>query len=274
MTNIQSISASGESQKVAEYYTSSNNELAQRYISGKLQIGTRPYYEAALAHRYGLYPEIPRIAAFETFKDRDVLEVGVGQGSDHFMFASAGARLSGVDLTPKHCQMTSEFLKVFGLHSNLVNANACNLPFPDASFDHVYSCGVLLLVPDLPQAMSEIFRVLRPGGTATIMLYNKRSLHYWLKTRLYYGWALGEDFAIGRQAVDDWYTDGPGYVRVYHYGPGDLKTIFRGFKDISYQTSCLTPEQIPIYGPPKHKPAAQWLERRFGFFLWGKATKP
>ncbi len=262
-----------EAEKVISYYTSSDTELAQRYVGGQFEVGTRAYYQAALKHRYGLYPEIPRIATFEQYSGRDVLEIGVGQGSDHFMFASAGARLAGIDLTEKHCQMTRQFLRTFDLVPSVFNASVTSLPFPDASFDHVYSCGVLLLVPDLPLAMSEIRRVLRPGGTVTIMLYNKRSLHYWLKTRLYYGWALGEDKVIGRQTVDDWYTDGPGYVRVYHYGPSDLRWIFEGFRDIEYQTSCLTPEQIPVVGLPQDSRARQWLESRWGFFLWGKATK-
>lgn len=263
-----------DARNVINYYSSSDAELAQRYIGDQFELGTRPYYEAALKHRYSLYPEIPRIAAFEQFEGKAVLEVGVGQGSDHFMFARMGAKLTGVDLTEKHCQMTRQFLRTFDLEPHVVNANACELPFPDASFDHVYSCGVLLLVPDLPRAMAEIRRVLRPGGTATIMLYNKSSLHYWLKTRLYYGWALGEDAAIGRQAVDDWYTDGPGYIRVYHYGPHDLRWIFDGFRDIEYQTSCLSPEQIPVVGLPNNIRVKEWLESRWGFFLWGKATKP
>ncbi|MDD5757807.1 MAG: class I SAM-dependent methyltransferase [Desulfobulbaceae bacterium] len=259
---------------VSKYYNGSDRELAQRYIRDIADIGTKEYYEAALAHRYGLYPEIPRIAAFESFKDKDVLEIGVGQGADHFMFAKGGASLSGIDLTEKHCRMTRQFLDAFGLHSNVLNGSACNLPFPSASFDHVYSCGVLLLVQDIEKALSEIYRVLRPGGTVTLMLYNKRSLHYLVKTRLYYGWMLGEDKAIGRQAVNDWYTDGPGYVRVYHYAPRDLKWIYKGFCDIAYQTSCLTPEQMPEVGLPLDNKASRWLERRFGFFLWGTARKP
>ena len=259
---------------VADYYENSDRELAQRYIADSMDFGTREYFEAALAHRYGLYPEIPRIAAFDSFREKDVLEIGVGQGADHFMFAKGGARLSGVDLTEKHCRMTRQFLDCYGLSSSIQHADACELPFPDASFDHVYSCGVLLLIEDIERAIAEIRRVLRPGGTATVMLYNKRSIHYWLKTRLYYGWVLGEDRAIGRQAVNDWCTDGPGYVRVFHYGPGDLKRLFVGFGDIRYETSCLTPEQIPEIGLPRDLQTREWLERHFGFFLWATATKP
>ena len=259
---------------VAEYYEKSDQELAQRYVDKNIEFGTKEYFEAALTHRYGLYPEIPRFAAFDSFAGKRVLEIGVGQGSDHYMFAKAGARLSGVDLTKKHCRMTSQFLNFFGLTSDIREADACALPFPDETFDHVYSCGVLLLVENIDKAISEIHRVLRPGGTVTIMLYNKRSIHYWIKTRLYYGWVLGEDRTIGRQAVNDWCTDGPGYVKVFHYAPGDLKNLFTYFVNVTHETSCLTPEQIPEIGLPKDQRIKNWLERHFGFFLWATAKKP
>jgi ubiquinone/menaquinone biosynthesis C-methylase UbiE len=263
-----------ELNKVQEYYEFSNRELAQRYLGDKFEVGSRRYYEAALGHRYSLYPEIPRIAAFDSFRDRQVLEIGVGQGADHFMFAKSGAKLAGVDLTEKHCRMTRQFLNCYGLSSNIQNADACELPFLDSSFDHVYSCGVLLLIKNIEGAITEILRVLRPKGTVTVMLYNKRSIHYWVKTRLYYGWVLGEDRAIGRQAVNDWCTDGPGYVRVSHFKPSDLKRLFNGFKDIRYESSCLTPEQVPEIGLPRDSRSREWLARHFGFFLWAKATKP
>ena len=259
---------------VSQYYEESERELAQRYISNAVDFGTKEYFDAALAHRYSLYPEILRIAAFNSFQKRDVLEVGVGQGADHFMFAKGGARLAGVDLTEKHCRMTQKFLSSYNLSSDIRHADACELPFSNASFDHVYSCGVLLLVKNIERAIEEIRRVLRPGGTVTVMLYNKQSVHYFIKTRLYYGWVLGEDRAIGRQAVNDWCTDGPGYVRVYHYGRRDLKKLFVGFEEIRYETTCLTPEQIPEIGLPRDSRTREWLERNFGFFLWATATKP
>lgn len=260
-------------QRVVSYYSNSSNELAQRYIDKSLEVGTVEYYETALRQRYEMYPEIPRIAEFDQFSGRDVLEIGVGQGSDHFMFAKNGAAIKGIDLTEKHCRMTRDFLRAFNLDSCVVNGNATKLPFDDESFDHVYSNGVLLLVPNLEAAMSEILRVLRPGGSATIMLYNKRSIHYWIKTRLFYGWALNEDDILGKETVNDWYTDGPGYARVYHYGPSDLRWIFSGFSKISYQTSCLSEEQMPFVGLPEDVSVRRWLERRWGFFLWGKAFK-
>lgn len=260
----------------ADYYEGSDRELAQRYLGGVAEVGTRAYCEAVIAHRYSLYPEIPEIAAFDRFQGQRVLEVGVGQGADHFMFRKAGALLSGIDLTMKHCRMTRQFLEAYGLGSDIRRADMRALPFPDGLFDHVYSCGVLMLVDDIERVISEIHRVLRPGGTITAMVYNKLSIHYYLKTRLYYGWALDEDTVVGRQAVNDWCTDGPGYIPVVHYSPRELRRVFGRagrFVGISTSTSCLTPEQVPEVGLPLDQRARDWLERNFGFFLWINARK-
>lgn len=256
---------------VIAYYQHSDNELARRYLRETYPEFTAEYFQAALEHRYGLYPHIPVVADFIGFKGKDVLEIGVGQGADHYMFAKSGARMHGVDLTPRHCEITRLFLDLFGLSSDIRNESACNLPFSDESFDHVYSCGVLLLIDDIAKAIAEIWRVLRPGGTATIMLYNKRSLHYWFKTRLYYGWAMQEDYFLGKETVNDWYTDGVGYPNVWHYQPSDLSELFKAFSQIEYQTACLTPEQLPLF--KISKALLKKLESRFGFFLWVKVTK-
>jgi ubiquinone/menaquinone biosynthesis C-methylase UbiE len=59
-----------------------------------------------------------------------------------------------------------------------VLGDAERLPFEDARFDVVSSNGVLHHTPDMPAALREIRRVLRPGGEARIVVYNRRSFHY------------------------------------------------------------------------------------------------
>lgn len=256
---------------VIDYYEHSDQELARRYLGDRYPEFNEEYFRAALRHRYKLYPHIPVFAEFDKFRDKDVLEVGVGQGSDHYMFASQGARTVGVDVTPKHCEITELLFATMELEARVQRADARSLPFADKSFDHVYSCGVLLLFPEIELALDEIRRVLRPGGSTTIMLYNKSSIHYWIKTRLYYGWALNENATLGKETVTDWYTDGIGYPKTYHYGPRDLPRLFSKFSKVEYRTACLTSEQIPEIGLPANISALKWLEDRFGFFLWVRA---
>lgn len=126
--------------------------------------------------RYRLEPYIVPFADFPRWKDRDVLEIGLGLGADHERFAAAGARLSGVDLTERAVDMTRRRLKLSNLSSDLQVGDAENLPFEDGSFDLVYSWGVIHHSPDTSKAASEILRVLRPGGEFRVMIYHKWSL--------------------------------------------------------------------------------------------------
>ncbi len=59
--------------------------------------------------------------------------------------------------------------------------DAERLSLADESFDRASSNGVLHHTPDMPAALAEIQRVLRPGGRATIIVYNRNSFHYWLQ---------------------------------------------------------------------------------------------
>ena len=108
----------------------------------------------------------------------DVLDVGCGQGIDLIGYAQAGASVTGIDLTPRHVELARRHLAAFELAGDVVVGDAENMPFADASFDRVSSNGVLHHTPDMPRALREQHRVLRPGGEARVILYNRRSLHY------------------------------------------------------------------------------------------------
>ena len=136
----------------------------------------RDGYAAQSAERYRLEPYIEDLARFEDAKGKEVLEIGVGLGADHQRFAEAGAKLHGIDLTPRAIEHTRRRLGLFGLESDLRVGNAEALPFPDESFDLVYSWGVIHHSPDTPAAAREILRVLKPGGRFAVMIYHRYSL--------------------------------------------------------------------------------------------------
>jgi SAM-dependent methyltransferase len=133
--------------------------------------------EAQAQARYRLEPYIRPFARFEDARDKDVLEIGVGMGADHIEWARARPRsLAGVDLTERAIRFTQVRLAAAGLVSKLQAADAEKLPFADATFDLVYSWGVLHHSPDTAKAFREVGRVLRPGGVARIMIYHRWSL--------------------------------------------------------------------------------------------------
>ena len=133
-------------------------------------------YENEARIRYQLEPYISEFADFESSKNLSVLEIGVGIGADHQRYAQAGAELYGIDLTERAVEYTRHRLAEFGLAAKCTIGDAEHLDFQDELFDRVYSWGVLHHSPDTPRAIAEVWRVLKFGGVAKIMIYHKWSL--------------------------------------------------------------------------------------------------
>jgi ubiquinone/menaquinone biosynthesis C-methylase UbiE len=105
-----------------------------------------------------------------------LLEVGSGIGVDSVQLARCGFDVTAVDLTQSAVEIARQFAGRRGVAIDFRLGNAEGLDFPDESFDAVYSFGVLHHTPDIERAVAEVRRVLRPGGTAYVMLYHRDSL--------------------------------------------------------------------------------------------------
>lgn len=138
---------------------------------------SRDYFEEIEAYKYINEPEIHAFAQFSRFHGKEVLEVGVGAGTDFLQWVRSGAIATGVDLTPAGIEHAEIRLKQYNLEANdLRVANCEELPFADNSFDLAYSWGVIHHTPDSEKALSELVRVTKPGGTIKVMVYNRHSL--------------------------------------------------------------------------------------------------
>ncbi|MGH3072154.1 MAG: class I SAM-dependent methyltransferase [Gaiellaceae bacterium] len=149
--------------------------------------GSRTYFENLVRGRFEYGPWMPEALGYDETRGLRVLDVGCGQGIDVYRYAVAGATATGIDLTPRHVELAQAHLEAMGLAANVVQGDAEQLPFADASFDRVSSNGVLHHTPDMPAALREIRRVLAPGGEARVIVYNRNSFHYWLTQVLYEG---------------------------------------------------------------------------------------
>lgn len=119
------------------------------------------------------------------FRGRRTLEIGLGQGADSEQLIRRGAVWSGLDLTAESVKRVGLRLSLKKLSFEAIRqGSALAIPFSDASFDFVYSHGVLHHIPDILQAQSEIRRVLKPDGELIVMLYARRSLNYLLSIAL------------------------------------------------------------------------------------------
>lgn len=139
------------------------------------------FYAQYRRFRYETEWHIPEFVNFAAMRGRRVLEIGCGNGADGVMFAQAGADYTGVDLTEAAVAATRKHFAVLNLPGDFRLANAERLDFPDASFDVVYSYGVLHHTPDPARAIREVHRVLRPGGRALVMLYHRHSFNYYAR---------------------------------------------------------------------------------------------
>jgi SAM-dependent methyltransferase len=81
--------------------------------------------------------------------------------------------VSACDLTPRAVELTKKSLDIFGLTTmgQIVQGNAEDLPFDDASFDHVNCQGVIHHTPNTERCVVEFHRVLKPNGTLCFSVY-------------------------------------------------------------------------------------------------------
>ena len=128
---------------------------------------TTPLYISE-QERYGIFPWLHEAAEFRHHRGERVLEIGCGTGCDLLQFARHGAHATGVDITPKHLELARTRV---GNLAIVLRADGRNLPFPDASFDYVYSHGVVHHSDEPRRIVQEIFRVLRPGGCFNVHVY-------------------------------------------------------------------------------------------------------
>lgn len=113
--------------------------------------------------------ELARAAGIDSSKH--VLDVGSGIGGPSRCLAQQfGCRVTGVDLTQEYCEAATLLSERMGL-ADLVayrQADALDLPYPDASFDVVWTAHVAMNIPDKARLYGQMHRVLKPGGTLAL----------------------------------------------------------------------------------------------------------
>jgi len=234
-----------------------------------LEWGSRDFFRAVENDRYRRQPFMEEAVGFPRYSGRRLLEIGCGLGTDLLQFARHQARVTGLDLTVKSVSLARRRFLLEEVPGDFLTGDAERLPFPDDSFDVVYSFGVLHHTPDTARTFQEIRRVLRPGGEAVIMLYHSRSSHYYvgyplaMMSRLRNGEGLigrGEYFRI---------YDGDRNPLGKAYTRREVRQFFSGF-DILDQRTFET-WRPHLSGLSNRILLA--LGRRFGFYLVTRARK-
>jgi ubiquinone/menaquinone biosynthesis C-methylase UbiE len=219
--------------------------------------GTSDFFAQVEQARHTLEPFIPGFADFTVWRGKRILEIGVGLGTDFVQFVRAGADATGVDLTDAAVANVARRLELEGLEAELQVADAEALSFADATFDLVYSWGVLHHTPNTARALDEVRRVVKPGGEARLMLYSRRSwvaLGLWLRYAVLAGrpdrsfaWAIANHMeSAGTKA----------------YTQRELEGLFEPrFAHVEY-TRFRTPYDRKLGGP-----LVDLLSERWGWFV-------
>ena len=223
-------------------------------VHGEHEFGTREFFDTVERHRYTEYaPWMPQLMGFDKFRDARLLEIGCGMGTDLLQFARGGACCTGIDLTPRSIEITRHRFRLYDAGGAFMISDGEHLPFRDESFDVVYSNGVLHHTPDTAGAIREVHRVLRPGGTAKVMLYHRNSLNYWFDIVLRRG-VLRGDFLRGRsvaeimsRVVEFSSHDARPLVKVY--SRKEARELFSMFKDVRVDVEQLVRKELRFLSP-------------------------
>jgi len=119
-----------------------------------------------------------------------LLDVGCGIGLVSEPLARLGYAVTGIDPSPHSLELARERAARAGLAIGYRVGRGEDLPYPDASFEVVTCCDVLEHVEDLPRVLSELARVLTPGGVFCFSTLNRTFLSWLLAIKGLQDWRL------------------------------------------------------------------------------------
>jgi 2-polyprenyl-3-methyl-5-hydroxy-6-metoxy-1,4-benzoquinol methylase len=217
------------------------------------------------------------LMGLDTLKGIRVLEIGCGMGFHTELLLQAGAQLTSIDISPTSIAATQKRLALKGLEGDVRQMDAEQLAFADGEFDMVWSWGVIHHSAHTGRIVRQIDRVLKPGGTARIMVYGLDGLSaYMTMVRRY---LIG--FWRGRRIDDLLWRDADGFTARFYTKDNWsdlLSTFFTGVEtSLCGQDADAIPLPrqlrrlvLPLFS---HDRLKRWAAQR-GSMLFSMAHKP
>ena len=128
----------------------------------------------------GYYPYLAKYLALDEIEGKNVLEVGLGYGTVTQLLASTGANYHGLDIATNAVEMAKQRLEQINKSGDVREGSMLKCPFPDNYFNFVISIGCFHHTGDMQACVNQTHRVLKKGGRAIIMVYNKFSMRQWV----------------------------------------------------------------------------------------------
>ncbi|MDA9643651.1 methyltransferase domain-containing protein [Candidatus Pelagibacter sp.] len=212
---------------------------------------------------------------YDFFKNKKVLELGCGAGLVSSHIAKSGANLHSIDLTDNAVRLTKKRFEILNLKSNIEQMDGENLSFDDNTFDYVVSWGVIHHSGNMEKVLEEIHRILKPGGEAYIMIYNRNSLRYRVYCFFWLGMFKLKFFKMNFKQIVGSITDG--YI-ARHLNEKEMDSLTKKFNSKSYSYSdevntismyLMGPFYRILYLLPKKTKVLieRFLAKKFGWYM-------
>lgn len=197
-------------------------------------------------------------------------------GTDHFQLAKRGGIMHGIDITPSSKEITEQLFKLYNYSSELTIGDVENMPYEDNTFDFVYSFGVIHHTPDIQKAINEIYRVLKPGGSCYIAVYNKNSwffrynifLKNWILNKGYQKYTLKQQISLVE------YPNNNKNLVVKLHTKKEVKKLFKKFSHQQITVNHLTKNELGVFNSIFTNKIKNYLRTKIGWFIIIRAQKP
>lgn len=186
-------------------------------------VGTEGFFKELDDYRYTKLHYLPQLVDFSAYRGKNLLEIGCGVGIDLVRFAREGAVVTGIDLSRTAVDLAQLNFEGQGLQADLLLMDGECTGFGDDSFDVVYAHGVLQYTANPQKMVDEIYRLLKPGCEAILMVYNRLS---WLNL-------LSKTAGVPLEHEDAPVLD--------KYSIREFKMLLRPFKRVR-----IVPERFPV----------------------------
>jgi ubiquinone/menaquinone biosynthesis C-methylase UbiE len=184
------------------------------------------------------YPYLIPLVERAGIRGATVLEIGLGFGTVGQYVAQQAKEYHGIDIAEEPVGLLEQRLATLdhAAPSTVRQGSALDLPYPTQSFDTVITIGTLHHTGDLIRAVTEVHRVLRPGGRALVMLYNRNSFRRIVRLpRLRVAARLGRlDMPVDQRirGMYDHRSDGRVAPHTDFISVGDARRLFAAFADV------------------------------------------